>query len=72
MSLIIEILLKDYIIGKLVDVKDDNIIGLRELWLDANVRVYVPMDINADGLIRELSFIHSMLGPATERNEYWY
>lgn len=43
-----------------------------EILPDDNVRVYVPMDINADSILGELSFIHSMLGPATERNEYSY
>ena len=39
---------------------------------DDNVRIYVPMDLNADIIMRQLYSLHSTLGCSTERNESAY
>lgn len=39
---------------------------------DGNVRIYVPMDLNADGIIRLLYALYASLGYPTECNESAY
>lgn len=39
---------------------------------DDNVRIYVPMDLNADIIIRQLYSLHSTLGYPAEKNESAY
>ena len=39
---------------------------------DDNVRIYVPMDLNADIIMWQLHSLHSTLGYSTERNESAY
>ena len=39
---------------------------------DDNMRIYVPMDLNADIIMRQLYSLHSTLGCSTERNESAY
>lgn len=39
---------------------------------DDNVRIYVPMDLNADIIMWRLYSLHSTLGYSTERNESAY
>ena len=39
---------------------------------DDNVRVYVPLDINAEYIIGELHSVFNMLGAVSEDNEYEY
>lgn len=37
-----------------------------------NVRIYVPMDLNADGIMRQLYALYGALGELTESNESVY
>lgn len=39
---------------------------------DDNVRIYVPMDLNADIIMWQLYSLHSTLGYSTEKNESAY
>lgn len=39
---------------------------------DDNVRIYVPMDLNADGVMRQLYSLYGALGDPTESNESVY
>ncbi|MDD6404248.1 MAG: hypothetical protein PUG00_00410 [Clostridiales bacterium] len=39
---------------------------------DDNVRIYVPMDLNADGIMRQLYALYGALGEPTESNESVY
>lgn len=39
---------------------------------DDNVRIYVPMDLNADIIMWRLYSLHSTLGYSTEKNEFAY
>lgn len=39
---------------------------------DDNVRIYVPMDLNADGIMRQLYALYGALGEPTESNELVY
>lgn len=39
---------------------------------DDNVRIYVPMDLNADIIVRQLYSLHSTLGYPAEKNESAY
>ena len=39
---------------------------------DDNVRIYVPMDLNADAILRQLSSLYRTLGYPTESNESAY
>lgn len=39
---------------------------------DDNVRIYVPMDLNADNIMYQLYSLYRLLGEPTEKNEYKY
>ena len=41
-----------------------------ELEKPDNIRIYVPLDLNADAIIRRLNAIVSFYGEATEENEF--
>ena len=43
-----------------------------EILPDDNVRIYVPMDLNADIIMWQLYSLHSTLGYSTEKNESAY
>ena len=37
-----------------------------------NVRIYVPMDLSAESIMRQLHILYAQLGSPTESNEYQY
>lgn len=39
---------------------------------DDNVRIYVPMDLNADAIMHQLYMLYDALGPVDEGNEFHY
>lgn len=39
---------------------------------DDNVRIYVPLDLNADSILTQLKQLYEELGNPTESNEYTY
>lgn len=39
------------------------------ILLDANVRICVPMDLNADAIMRQLYMLYDVLGPVDEGND---
>ena len=39
---------------------------------DDNVRIYVPMNLNADEILHNLYELYRMLGDVEEQNEYFY
>lgn len=43
-----------------------------DLEINDNVRVYVPLDLNADAIIRRLNAIVASYGEANEENELYY
>lgn len=42
------------------------------IFLDDNVRICVPMDLNADAIMRQLYVLYDALGPVDEGNECNY
>lgn len=42
------------------------------ILLDDNVRICVPMDLNADAIMRQLYMLYDALGPVDEGNECNY
>lgn len=42
------------------------------ILLDDNVRIFVPMDLNADAIMRQLYMLYDALGPVDEGNECNY
>ena len=43
-----------------------------EIIPDDNVRIYVPMDLNADAIMHQLYMLYDALGPVDEGNEFHY